>query len=66
MSSVIRNWYKAYQFPTPGIPLLVRLKDGTERKAIRPSYVATYKADPNYRDPETNEHIPDVVEWAIY
>ncbi|MGH1461271.1 MAG: hypothetical protein ACRBB6_04465 [Neptuniibacter sp.] len=62
----IRQWHGVHEFPSPGIPLLVQLDDGTERKAIRPDYVATYKSDPNYRDPDTDEHIRGVVKWAIY
>jgi len=61
-----RLWHQVREFPSPGILLLVQLDDGTERKAIRPDYVATYKSDPNYRDPDTNEHIKGVVKWAIY
>lgn len=61
-----RLWHHVREFPSPGIPVWVRLDDGTERKAIRPDYVQTYKDDPNYRDPDTDEHITGVVEWAIY
>lgn len=63
-----RKWFdlsRTIQIPTPGIPCLVRTKDGKELWAIRPSYISSYSDDPNFLN-KHGEHITDVIAWAIY
>ncbi len=59
-----RTYHPASQLPTPGIPLVVELADGTRLNAIRPSHVSSYDQDPDYRDPQ-GQRISGVVKWAI-
>lgn len=61
----LRVWHPASNLPTPGIPLVVRLDDGTEVDAIRPYYVASYSADPDYRTYSTGNRLKNVREWSI-
>jgi hypothetical protein len=61
-----RVWFSSRIFPTPGIPVLVRLDDGTELKAIRSDYVKSYKDDPKFTNITTGETIKNVDQWAIY
>jgi hypothetical protein len=51
--------------PTPGIPLLVKLDDGSIVDAIRPSYITDRRqSDLGYRTPN-GDVLSNVVEWAI-
>lgn len=62
--SDLRIWFPVSKFPTPGVHLLVRLADGSTCEAVRPSYVASYKSDPNYQDLNGNQLV-GVIEWSI-
>lgn len=59
-----RLWHPPNKFPTPGVQVLVRLTDGSIAKACRPSYVSSYKSDPNFRDTQDN-HILGVEAWCL-
>ncbi len=61
-----RLWHpnKPRSFPTPGVRLLVKLRDGSITEAIRPNYVASYNDDPDFRDLNNNP-IKGVIEWSI-
>ena len=53
------------RLPTPGIPLLVRLDDGSVIEAIRPSYIVDRRqSDLGYRSMEGGVLL-NVTEWAI-
>jgi len=55
------QWNEASLFPTPGIPLKVKLDNGEIVDAIRPRYVDSYTVDPEY---QTVDGVPIVVvEW---
>lgn len=58
-----RHWNPVSRFPSPSIRLLVRLNNGEEVEAIRPEYVRSYSADPNYRRLDNDELLKGVVEW---
>lgn len=60
-----RHWHPASKFPTPGIKLLVETRQGTQIKAIRPHYVKSYNADPEFKTLDTNQPISEVKQWAI-
>ncbi len=58
-------FHPASRLPTPGIPLLVRLDDGSVIDAIRPGYIADrQRLDLGYRTMEGGVLL-NVTEWAI-
>lgn len=58
-----RLWHLAHKFPTPGMPLLLELEDGSRVQGIRPSYVTSYNVDANYQDTQGN-HLQNVKRWS--
>lgn len=60
---VVRLWHQAHNFPTPGMPLLLELEDGSRVRGVRPSYVSSYGVDANYRD-EHDNHLANVKRWS--
>lgn len=61
---MLRKWHSATTFPTPGIKLLVKTKDGNEIPAIRNHYAKSYSHDPDYRDLNNNK-LNEVTQWSI-
>lgn len=58
-------FHPADRLPTPGIPLLVRLDDGSVIEAIRPSYIADRRqSDLGYRTTDGGVLL-NVTQWAI-
>lgn len=43
-----QHWNTATNLPSPGIPLIVQLDDGSEVSAIRPEHVASRHGDLGY------------------
>lgn len=59
-----RLWHRSQKLPSPGVPLLMRLSDGTLIEGTRPRYIANYKEkDLGYRDSHDNRVDPE--EWSI-
>lgn len=63
---MIRLWHDIRQLPTPGIPLMVRIRDGREVEAVRPGYVESRDAeDLGYRTVTGEPVGADAVSWSI-
>lgn len=67
-----RLWHPVRILPTPGVQLLIRLRDGRVIHGIRPSYIANYDAqDLGYTTGDgeklmTGTGLPDdAIEWSI-
>lgn len=59
------HWNTAAHLPTPNVPLIIMLSDGTVVKGIRPAYISSREeGDLGYRDLEDNVLL-EVVKWTI-
>jgi hypothetical protein len=60
-----KHWNSAAHLPTPNMPLILQLSDGTEVRGKRPKYVADREAgDLGYCDAD-GKTILNVVKWQI-
>jgi len=61
----VQHWNTAAHLPTPNIPLIIKLSDGTQVSGIRPKYVSSREqGDLGYRDMDGNV-LMNVIEWTI-
>lgn len=59
------HWNTAAHLPTPNIPLIIKLSDGTEVIGTRPAYVVSrQEGDLGYRDVD-GKTLMNVLSWSI-
>ena len=65
MPPMTRLWHHYRRLPTPGIPLKLRLSDGTEVDGVRPSYVESRDDDDLGYTTVDGQKAKGVLEWSI-
>ena len=59
------HWNKALYLPSPGIPLLLKLEDGSVIEGVRPLHIVSRKeGDLGYRD-SSDMPVLNVIQWSI-